>query len=128
MTDGITPEHSRPFKRLATASLLLIACGGERQAEAAPQADPAGSSPTTAAAPSILLLCGPDTVSVQGTGADLRLHVGGETFALRLSPSASGAKYQVAGDSTTFYWNHGATGLVQVRGDLMPECETLLGT
>jgi membrane-bound inhibitor of C-type lysozyme len=78
-----------------------------------------------ASARSVLLLCGADTVSVQGSESELQLHVHGETFNVSLSPSDSGAKYQVAGDSTTFYWNQGARGLIQVRGELMPECETL---
>ena len=105
------------------ATAFLGACGGEKRPEAAPQADSAGSSTAVAAAPPVILLCGADTVSVQGTEAELQLHVHGETFPVKLSPSASGTKYQVAGDSTTFYWNHGATSLVQVRGDLMPQCE-----
>jgi membrane-bound inhibitor of C-type lysozyme len=73
----------------------------------------------------MLLLCGADTASVQGTHAELQLNVSGESFLVQLVPSGSGAKYQVAGDSTTFYWNQGARGLIQVRGELMPECETL---
>ena len=107
--------------------VVLAACGGERQPEAAPQADTAGPSFAAATAPPVLLMCGADTVSVQGTEQELQLHVNGETFNLLLSPSASGAKYQVAGDSTTFYWNQGQKGLVQVRGDLMPECELVPG-
>jgi membrane-bound inhibitor of C-type lysozyme len=107
--------------------VVLAACGGERQPEAAPQADTAGPSFAAATAPPVLLMCGADTVSVQGTEQELQLHVNGETFNVLLSPSASGAKYQVAGDSTTFYWNQGQKGLVQVRGDLMPECELVPG-
>jgi hypothetical protein len=112
---------------LTPAVVLLAACGGEKRPESGPQADTAGPSMAAAAAPPVLLLCGADTVSVQGTEAELQLHVKGETFLVRLSPSPSGAKYQVAGDSTTFYWNHGATGLIQVRGELMPECEMVPG-
>ena len=112
---------------IGAGMLVLIACGGEKQPEATPHADTGGASVAAASAPSVLLMCGADTVSVQGTEAELQLHVNGETFRVLLSPSASGARYQVADDSTTFYWNHGQKGLVQVRGDLMPECELVPG-
>ena len=103
--------------------LLLAACGGEKQRDAAPQADSAGPATTIATSAPIVFLCGADTVSVQGSADQVRLHVHGETFLVSLTPSASGARYQVADDSTTFYWNQGATSLVQVRGELMPQCE-----
>ena len=109
--------------RVVGATVLLGACGGEKRPEAVPQADAPTRSTTVAAAPPVILMCGADTVSVQGTQSELQLHVHGETFQVKLSPSASGAKYQADADSTTFYWNQGATSLVQVRGDLMPQCE-----
>ena len=106
-------------------TMLLATCGGEKRPEAAPPADNASASTATTTTASFLLLCGADTVSVRGSETEVELNAQGETFALVHTPSASGAKYQVAGDSTTFYWNHGATSLVQVRGDRMPECETV---
>ena len=105
------------------ATMLLVGCGGEKRQDTAPPADSTSPSTVTAATATTLLLCGADTVSVQGSASEFQLHVHGETVQVVLTPSASGAKYQVAGDSTTFYWNHGATSLVQVRGDLMPQCE-----
>ena len=114
-------------RSIGAALAFLAACGGEPKGEAAIQADTAAPAQATAAPPSTVLLCGADTVSVQGASEEIQLHVRGETFPLRLTPSASGAKYQVASDSTTFYWNHGDRSLVQVRGDLMPECEMVPG-
>ena len=108
---------------ISVATVLLAACGREQGRESGSRADTAESSATVAASHPVVLLCGADTISVQGTSPDLQLHVNGETFQVKLSPSASGARYQVSDDSTTFYWNQGATSLVQVRGDLMPGCE-----
>ena len=105
------------------ATILLVACAGEKPPEAAPQGDSTATSTATATTASLILLCGADTVSVRGSAAEVQLHAKGETFLVALTPSASGAKYQVADDSTTFYWNQGATSLVQVRGELMPQCE-----
>ena len=114
-------------ERFLTTTILLAACGGQKLPEADPPPGSAVPPAASAAAPSVLLLCGADTVSVQGTGDELKLHVQGETFLVRRTASASGAKYQVEGDSTTFFWNHGTRARVQVRGDLMPECETVPG-
>lgn len=118
----------RAHWRLMCPTILLAGCGEARRPEAGPHADTAAASVTVSAtAPMMILLCGADTVSVQGTEDELQLHVNGESFQVKRSPSASGAKYQVADDSTTFYWSHGATSQVQVRGELMPECETVPG-
>src|SRR5262245_36750565 len=129
MTDHNVPETAvRISWHLIGAAILLAACGEGKPPEAAPPADSAASSSVTATSASLILLCGADTVSVQGSAAEVQLHVKGETFLVALTPSASGAKYQAADDSTTFYWNHGATSLVQVRGEQMPECEMVPGT
>lgn len=109
-----------------TALTLLMSCGGEKKAETDAQA---GAEPVAAAgatSPAVLLLCGADTISVQGTRGDtLQLNVSGESFVVGLVPSASGARYQSASDTGTFYWNHGQRALVQVRGEALPECELI---
>jgi membrane-bound inhibitor of C-type lysozyme len=128
MNHATVPESAMRRSSLIGVIILLAACGGEKRPEAGPPADSTNPLPVAATTTSVLLLCGADTVRVQGSDTEVQLHAHGETFRVVLTPSASGAKYQVADDSTTFYWNHGATSLVQVRGDLMPECEVVPGT
>ena len=120
-------KFSMPIAHRVTGLSLLVvsaACGAEKKADAAGEAGTPSSSIAAAASKSALLACGGDSVRVQGAREDtLQLNVHGEDFVVGLVPSASGAKYQVPGDSSTFYWNHGARALVQVRGDLLPECD-----
>ena len=101
--------------------VLFAGCGKDKQPE--PPAEAATTTSSTATARPVLLACGGDTVRVLGARDTLQLNVDGDLFTVVLVPSASGARYQVAGDSTTFYWNQGTRGLVQVRGELLPECE-----
>jgi membrane-bound inhibitor of C-type lysozyme len=106
----------------------LVACGGAKQDESSPRADTATASTAPTASPSIVMLCGADTISVAGAPGDtLQLHVSGETFTVSLVPSASGAKYQAGADTSTFYWNQGNQALVQVHGDPLPACESIPG-
>ena len=78
----------RTTRCLSGAALLLLqACGGERKADAA-AAEPAAA----AANPAVLLLCGGDTISVQGSRDTLQLNVSGESFIVALVPSASGVR------------------------------------
>jgi len=102
--------------------VLIAACGKDKQPEAPPEAAVVAAPGGATSRPS-LLACGGDTVRVFGARDTLQVHALGEEFTVGLVPSASGAKYQVAGDSTTFYWNQGGRGLVQIRGELLPECE-----
>jgi membrane-bound inhibitor of C-type lysozyme len=110
-----------------TGLILLMACGGEKKGGAGTQAGEETSSIAAGVTPATLLLCGADTISVQGAPEDtLQLNVNGESFVVALVPSASGAKYQAA-DTSTFYWNHGNRAQVQVRGEAFPECDLLPG-
>ena len=106
---------------------LLAACAGEKQADSGIPADTASTTVVTAGAPPVTMLCGADTISVQGASTDsiLQLHVLGETFLVGRVPSGSGAKYQAGSDTSTFYWNHGGQSLVQVRGEAFPQCEMI---
>jgi membrane-bound inhibitor of C-type lysozyme len=103
-----------------------MSCGGEKKAKSD---SPAGAEPVEAAGattPAVLLLCGADTISVQGGRGDtLQLNVNGESFLVGLVPSGSGARYQSASDTGTFFWNQGQRALVQVRGEALPECELI---
>lgn len=101
--------------------VLFAACSKDKQPEAPPEV--ATTTSSTATSRPVLLACGGDTVRVLGAGDTLQLNVDGDLFTVGLVPSASGARYQVPGDSTTFYWNQGTRGLVQVHGELLPECD-----
>lgn len=106
--------------------ILLMGCGGEKKAETETQAGADAVPAAAPTSPSVLLLCGADSISVQGAPEDtLQLNVDGESFVVALVPSASGAKYQAAADTGTFYWNHGNRALVQIRGQALPECDLI---
>jgi membrane-bound inhibitor of C-type lysozyme len=116
----------RTTRYLAGAGLILLIGCGEKKAETETQAAAEPAAAAAATSPPVLLLCGADSISVQGAREDtLQLNVHGESFVVALVPSASGAKYQAVADTGTFYWNHGNRALVQVRGEALPECDLI---
>lgn len=119
---------TQPIIEIAVLA-ALAACSGAKQDESTARADTVTARASTTGSPSVIMLCGADTISVAGAPADtLQLHVSGETFTVTLVPSASGAKYQAGADTSTFYWNQGNQALIQIRGDALPACDPLPGT
>jgi heat shock protein HslJ/membrane-bound inhibitor of C-type lysozyme len=113
---------SRSIVTLA-AALLLGTDGhatGQVPAPRAPAASPRPASPITAT-----LTCGADQVTVAIQGDTARLTLGQQTWAMTQVRTASGAKYEVADDSTTSYWNKGQGGVLTVKGKAYPECVPL---
>ena len=92
-----------------TAEPVAIAAGaGALALELPPMQQSADASGT--------LKCGPATVIVAAEGAGAVLWTLSERLDLTEVASASGAKYQLAGDETTFFWNKGNEGLLSLRG------------
>jgi uncharacterized lipoprotein YbaY len=71
-----------------------------------------------------ILTCGDERVTVGFSQAAVLLNVGGETFEMRQSKSASGARYEAVNDPTTILWNKGDRTTVSVRGRILHECST----
>jgi heat shock protein HslJ/membrane-bound inhibitor of C-type lysozyme len=68
------------------------------------------------------LRCGDQIASTEYTKDSMRLTVGAETFDLRRVRTASGAKYEAAGDPSTSFWSKGSIGTLVVRGKTYPQC------
>lgn len=68
------------------------------------------------------LRCGDETVVVGFSKAAMLMTVGGETFEMNPTASASGSKYEAAGDPTTTFWDKGDQTTITVKGRTLPEC------
>jgi heat shock protein HslJ len=68
------------------------------------------------------LRCGDQIASAEHTRDGMRLTIGAETFDLRRVRTASGDKYEAAGDQRTSFWSKGLTGTLIVRGKRYPQC------
>lgn len=68
------------------------------------------------------LVCGDRSVTFGHVGSTTRMEADGETFDLRPVRSASGARYEAAGDPSTSFWSKGDRATVVVRGQPWPEC------
>ncbi|MCO5107389.1 MAG: META domain-containing protein [Burkholderiaceae bacterium] len=68
------------------------------------------------------LVCGDRSVTVGHVGATMRMEAGDESFDLRPVRSASGARYEAAGDPSTSFWSKGDRATVVVHGQAWPEC------
>jgi heat shock protein HslJ/uncharacterized lipoprotein YbaY len=70
--------------------------------------------------------CGPRTARVgivrRGGGDVTRLTVDGERYELNSVVSASGARYEAAGDPATQLWVKGDRATLTLRGEVLPEC------
>jgi uncharacterized lipoprotein YbaY len=69
-----------------------------------------------------VLTCGEERVGIRYRPDALLLTVGTETFVLTPVPTASGARYEAASDSTTSLSRNGDRVLVTVRGRRLAEC------
>jgi heat shock protein HslJ/uncharacterized lipoprotein YbaY len=70
--------------------------------------------------------CGEQRVTVDFAEKAMRLLVGAETFELRQALSASGARYEAAGDPSTSFWNKGRNATLVVKGRTYPECTQVM--
>jgi heat shock protein HslJ/uncharacterized lipoprotein YbaY len=68
------------------------------------------------------LMCGSEWISVSFDRDIGRVIVGGQTYEMKRVKAASGAKFEVAGDPTTSFWNKGRNGTLVVKGKTYPEC------
>lgn len=68
------------------------------------------------------LLCGTEKIVVSPGESGLTLRAGGESFTLQPVPAASGSKFVLPGDDSTYYWSKGSTARVQIKGKALPEC------
>lgn len=70
--------------------------------------------------------CGPRTARVgivRRDGSDVtRLTIDGERYEMSSVVSASGARYEAAGDPTTQLWVKGDRATLTLRGETLPEC------
>lgn len=99
--------------------VLLTACANTQRpsgdAPAPPQLD-AGGGVT-------ILRCGSLPVRTTFNADQLTLEAGSDKYRLERVRSASGAKYEVPGDSSTSYWLKGDKGMLVIKGESYPECE-----
>lgn len=70
--------------------------------------------------------CGGTEVMFGEIGAHPVMRVGIEQFSMRQTRSASGVRYEAAGDPATVLHTKGADALVSVRGDTLGECKMTL--
>ncbi|NBB69695.1 MAG: META domain-containing protein [Alphaproteobacteria bacterium] len=68
------------------------------------------------------MTCGDRDVTVGFVDRRAILEVAGERLELTQVRAASGAKFEAADDPGTYFWSKGATALVSLAGELLPEC------
>jgi heat shock protein HslJ/membrane-bound inhibitor of C-type lysozyme len=84
-------------------------------------------SSTTPIAFSTDYRCGGKPVSIGVVDETMTMRAAGEDFALEQVETASGAKYEAAGDATTWFWSKGEVGTASVRGEELGDCEKVYG-
>lgn len=70
--------------------------------------------------------CGPETqIKTVYQGNDLTLIHGQDTYALKATVSASGARYETTAGAATpvLFWGKGDTALLEINGQTYPECK-----
>lgn len=75
-----------------------------------------------------VMQCGEQRVQVRIADEQAHLQLGEQTLTLELVKSASGARFQLAGDSSTEFWNKGDKAQLKVKGKAYPECVSELST
>lgn len=112
----------------AAVSVTLAAPDGAAPVwSAGPVAVAAGSGPVALGdlvllrddpgAPAQQWLCGGQAVRVSAGAEGIVVAAGGDRLAMAQVPAASGAKYGIAGDETTWFWDHGGEAMFALRGD-----------
>lgn len=66
--------------------------------------------------------CGDTRVEIGVRGETMRMRVDEQAYTLAQVVSASGAKYEAAGDPDTFFWTKGDSATLSVGGRSYPEC------
>lgn len=71
----------------------------------------------------MILQCGGSPVRVTLTGEQALIEAMQGRFLLERVVTASGARYEAPGDSSTSFWNKGDKGMLTIKGESLPECE-----
>jgi heat shock protein HslJ/membrane-bound inhibitor of C-type lysozyme len=107
-----------------TRTLIALAavspCVATAHAQPAAPAAPAAPRPATPAVGTFS--CGGESLRVVFQGDTARVTLGTQQWVMTQVRTASGAKYEVAGDPTTSFWNKGQGGTLTVKGKVYPEC------
>jgi len=115
------PERTQPVPERVQPAPERVQPAPER-AQPAPERPKPPVERTQPLAFASTLACGDRSVTVGHVGDTMRMEAGGETFDLRPVRSASGARYEAVGDSSTSFWSKGDRASVVVRGQPWPEC------
>ena len=101
---------AKTIPALTAALLLLAACA----------ADPAPTpAPDTT---SVTMACGLQPVALEFSGDDLTVRIGEDSRHMVAAISASGARYQVPDDETSWFWSKGNTATLVLDGQAWPQC------
>ncbi len=66
--------------------------------------------------------CGDRLIRVGFAGDALVLDTGPDRLMMQSVPAASGARYEMAGDAETYFWDHGGEALVSIGGTRLADC------
>jgi heat shock protein HslJ/uncharacterized lipoprotein YbaY len=109
------------------AHLIDPAAGSEQLGTLMMSQTRPGPAPSPVAESSVVYQCGDQEATLRVEDGQARLSVLDETFLLTRTPAASGAKYEVPGDPSTFFWTKGERAMLEIRGHRYTECETAGG-
>ncbi|MFO1091509.1 MAG: META domain-containing protein [Hyphomicrobiales bacterium] len=80
------------------------------------------AAPAIAAPQPVLLSCGGERLAVTFGERSATVVFGGDTIEMPQATSADGARYEKAGDPSTWFWNKGDLGTLSIRGKTLPAC------
>ena len=69
--------------------------------------------------------CGETPINISLDGEAVIVEVNDQSLRMLAVPAASGAKFELPGDATTYYWSKGNRGLLRILGKDFPECTTI---
>lgn len=75
-----------------------------------------------------VMQCGEQRIHVTFADEQAHLRLNEQTLTLDQVKSASGARFQLAGDSSTEFWNKGDQAQLNIKGKAYPECVSDLST
>lgn len=84
-------------------------------------------SASAAASQPVRFSCGGEALAVTFGESAATAVFGGETIEMKLAASASGARYEAAGDPSTVFWNKGDNGTLTLKGKELPLCVPAAG-